>query len=151
MPSPVLTSGTRAIELGAEPTRVTLSSANGDRPRTLAMRLQKLAPGRKLFVVIRGLRAEVQPGVLYHAYLDLPSGTEPKANDPRHIGVLNFFAAAPPAPNDPDKVAYTFDITEAARALQAKHLLADRTTITLRPAGTPAAKSAIARIELVEQ
>ncbi len=148
MPGPILTSGTRAIELAARPVRVPLVARDRERRGVLKSRARSAS---SLHVVIRGLRAEEPPGVLYHAYLDLPEGTEPANDDARHIGIINFFAATPPAPDDPERASHTFDITEAVHALAAKGMLADETSITIRPAGTPAAKASIRRIEIVEQ
>jgi len=125
---------TKPVVLGAAPTRVAVS-------------LPKAKSSRRLYVVIRGLRVDVDPGVLYHLYLDLPAGAKPAANDPRFIGTINFYGVPPNA--SPDRAFFTFDITDSARKLRSKK----DTTITFVPGGpaAPGAKVTIARVEITEE
>ena len=135
------------IELGAGPTTVTLDGRGG------ASRLDALG-SRRLSLIVRGLRAGKPPGVLYHLYLNLPAGTVPAGDDPRHVGIINFYAAptGDAAKADPDRIFYSFDATEAVRVLRARGLLSDPLTVTFYPAGTPepGAKAVVSRVELVE-
>jgi hypothetical protein len=133
------------VELGAGPTSVTLDG------RDVASLLNALG-SRRLYLVIRGLRASSPPGVLYHLYLDLPTGAVPADDDRRHVGIINFYGA-PSGNADRDRIFYSFDATDVAQALRARGPLRDPTTVTFYPAGSPdpGAKAVISRIELVEK
>lgn len=131
------------VELGAEPVRVTFSGLE------IASRLDTLG-SRRLYLILRGLRASQQPGVLYHLYLNLPAGAAPASDDPRHAGTINFYAAGP-GNSDPERIFYSVDITEAARTLRARNLLRDPMTVTVYPSGRPEAKAVVSRIELIEE
>lgn len=139
-----LASAAKPVELGAGPTTVTL-----DGPEVLS-RLDALG-SRRLHLVLRGLRASQPPGVLYHVYLGLPAGATPTGDDPRHVGVVNFYAALATA--DPAKVFYSFDATEVVRTLRARGLLRAPLTVTFHPAGEPApgAQAVVSRVELVAE
>ena len=132
------------VELGAGPTRVTLGGGE------VAARLAALG-SRRIHLVIRGLRAANPPGVLYYAFLGLPAGAVPADEDPRHVGILNFFAAQT-GPVDPDRIFYSFDATDAVRTLRARGELRDSVSVTFYPVGNlePGAKPVISRVELVE-
>lgn len=130
------------VDLGAGPTTVTLGGPE------LAARLDALG-SRRVHVVLRGLHASQPPGVLYHLYLNLPAGAVPAGEDPRHVGIVNFYAAQT-GPADPDRIFYSFDATDAARSLRAQSLLRDGVTLTFLPVGSPApeAGAGVSRIEL---
>jgi hypothetical protein len=105
-------------------------------------------------LILRGLRAIGQPGVLYHLYLNLPAGTVPAGDDVRHVGIINFYAAETGDDADPDRIFYSFDITDAVRVLRARGLLRDsKLTVTFNPAGSPepGVKTVVSRIELVAE
>jgi hypothetical protein len=125
---------TKPVVLGAAPARVAVS-------------LPKARSARRLYVVVRGLRVDADPGVLYHLYLDLPAGAKPAANDPRFIGTINFYGVPPNA--SPDRAFFSFDITDAARKLRSRK----DTTVTFVPGGpaAPGAKVTIARVEITEE
>jgi hypothetical protein len=160
MPMKILAKNAAPVTLGAGPVAAPLAPTG----KSLATQLDALPPGRSLYLVVRGLTATEQPGVTYSVYLDLPPGAKPAGDDPRKVGILDFFNARPPgAPNAPDaespvnrdteKLFFSFDITPAVRALRQRGQLADRTTLTLIPDGAPvsAAKAVIGHLELVEQ
>jgi hypothetical protein len=136
------------VELGAKPTVVTLDVPG------IASRIDALG-SRQLYLILRGLHASQPPGVLYHLYLNLPPGAAPAGDDPRHVGVVNFYAAptGDAAAADPERIFYSFDITEAVRALRARNQLRAPLTVTFYPAGSPdpGAKAIVSRVELVEQ
>ena len=136
------------VELGLGPTAVTL-----DGPQ-VASRIDALG-SRRLYLILRGLRASQPPGVLYHLYLNLPQGATPAGEDPRHAGIVNFYAAqtGDAAATDPDRMFYSFDVTEVVQALRARSQLRDPLTVTFYPVGSPdpGAKAVISRLELVEQ
>jgi tyrosinase len=139
----------RPVVLGDAPTQVALAPITAD--ETLASRAASLRQGRRLYLLIRGLRVDVDPGVIYNVYLDLPARAKPAANDRRHIGIINFYGVPPGS--SPDRVFFSFDITDAARTLLGRKSLPDTTTVTFYP-GSQAAKGAsvtVARVEIVEE
>ncbi|MEK6303183.1 MAG: hypothetical protein AABO41_20920 [Acidobacteriota bacterium] len=138
------------IVLGASPVRISLPPEKD--AKGLAARLDKLEPGRSIYLVLRDLSTTEQPGVLYHVYLDLPAGAAPEKNDPRYVDSVSFFDAGGAKPSDGTSFR-SFDITSVARTLKTHKLLTDQTAITIVPGGTPAAeaKPTIGGVELVEQ
>lgn len=148
----MIASATGPIELGDAPVRVVLAPAD---EAGVASILGALEPGRRVEVVLHDLAAAAQPGVLYHLYIDLPEGTEPAADDPRHVGILNFFGIAPAEgggqPPGSAAAPRRFDASAAAAAMAALGTPRDPLTLTIRPHGTPdlAARPRIGRIELV--
>ena len=134
------------VELGAGPTTVALDG------REISSRIDALG-SQRLYLILRGLRAGGQPGVLYHLYLNLPAREDPAVDDPRHVGIINFYAAQTGNEADPDRIFYSFDVTDAVRTLRARGLLRDCVTITFRPAGAPepGAKAVVSGVELVAE
>lgn len=153
----VIAAASAPVELGSATTRVSLAPA-ATTPRggrTLASWLDALEKEERVALILRGLRAQKPPGVLYHLYLDLPPGATPTPGDPHLVGVVNFFNAVTPpgaAPPPDEHAAFdSYDVTEIARSLHAMKRLSDQTTIAIVPVGTPVtgAKATISRVELV--
>lgn len=124
------------IKLSSEPVVVPLRSAQ--QARSLAWEMQSyLARNNRLYLILKHIRAAKQPGVLFHVYLDLPRGTRPDREDPRHVGVLNFFEAVAPSDSDPraDNVGrdFTYEITDLVRILRSKNLLTSSGSVTIIP------------------
>lgn len=145
----VIASAAGPIALGAVPVTVVLETAAGEPATALAASGH---PGRRIHLVLRDLEAAVQPGVLYHLYLGLPPAAEPAADDPRHAGVLNFFAAEQAGEESGDAGSFfSFDVTAAVRALAAGPSAGEPLTVTVRAAAepVPGARATIGRIELV--
>lgn len=154
-PSPVSRSA-GPLALGAQPTTAGLVGPGLASP---------LAAGlRRRYLVMRGLTASEQPGVLYSVYIDLPPGTTPAANDPRRIGSVNFFAARPAgAANGPDaasrfnrdadKLFFSFDLTATVDVLRRRGLLLPRSMVTFIPDGLPqpGARVIVGGLEIVDQ
>jgi len=144
------------IALGTEPVRVSL----GDAPEAtekvaFSTRVQALPSAGNLRLVVKGLRAEDHPGVLYHVYLDLPAEVPPEKGGQHYVGSFSFFDGVGHSEGDavgPEKF-FSFDITRVSRTLQSRNLLGDRPTITIRPLGQPAgeARAMIGEISLVEE
>lgn len=160
------------VVLSAGPTRVALLGVVGPRGDRSAAQVLANLGSRPLALVIRGLRAEVAPGVPYHLFLNLPEaagGAEPgtlgsvgsrsaetpspPADDFRLIGTLDFHAARPAAESSgaPPGPPLTFDLGPAIRSLRDRGLLGPTLILTLVPAGppTPGSKPSIASLELV--
>ena len=154
----LIASVTGPISLSTMPIRIPLvpaTTTTKPEKRTLASRIEVLKPCQRIYIVLKNLRAVKQPGVLYHLYLDLPPETKPSKDDARYIGTLNFFNRAGGGGFGAPKTSSfdSYDITAAARNLQARNLLYEDTTITIIPAGEPDAEArpTIGLIELVEQ
>lgn len=120
---------------------------------SLVSRLGTLKGGRSIYLIVKELSAQIQPGVIYHLYLDLPSGAKPARNDAHYVGTLNFFNAPFDGSAPRSDFFFSYDITPIARKLRERKLLAGQTTLTVSPASAPDAGSAptIGRVELVEQ
>jgi len=109
---------------------------------------------RRVFLVIKNYRANVQPGILYHVYLALPPGTAGQAAERHYVGPLSFFDAVPHAGHAGAFVGRTarFDVTDIADRLRAAGQF-EAPSVTVAPAGAPAASAqpVIGEISLVEQ
>ena len=152
-----------SIKLGSDPVKVTLEplpEREGLAPAPFSAQVASLKEGKRFYLVVKDLRAEKQPGVLYHVYLELPSGAAGEKLKAHHVGVLNFFHSAGHGAHGHEKPPQkgagnflSFDITDLAKTLHAKKLLSDKPTVTIAPAGQPAAdaKPVIGDITLVEQ
>jgi tyrosinase len=148
------------VRLGPQAVTVPLEALpeqEGTPPTLLPARVRALAPGKRLFLVIKNLQTEVQPGVVYELFLDLPQGATKDQSRAHYVGALNFFHAMPAGhghgrPAGPERFT-SFDITDLARRLQTRGVLAEQPRLTITPAGTPAddAKPVIGEITLVEQ
>jgi hypothetical protein len=138
----------RAVAVSRTPVRVRVTPKNG---RSIAAQVEALGRGRRLYVVLRGFRAEEPPSTVYHIYLDLPAGVKPLEDDPRYIGSINFYESYS-GPGADDKFR-SFDITDVARSLRTRGLMKDGTSITIVPGTDPGAgaKALISKIELIEQ
>lgn len=106
--------------------------------------LRALDADDQLLLVLRGVKAEHSPGVLFQLSLKLDG-----ARDASTIGTINFFRAQPTAA--PDDLFESFDVTAQARRLSPTSRAPMSVIIT--PIGQPAPQShpTIARIELVRQ
>ena len=152
-----------SVKLGAAPVRATLplaplAGAAADAPQSFAQRMGKVAPNRSVFVVLKGLQAEVQPGVLYDVFLQLPEGMAPDKGADYRIGTLSFFDtghgdhAVEGSGSEPKFVS--FDITGLVATLAAKKMLdTGEINLTFAPLGQPAdqAEPLVGEISIVEQ
>jgi hypothetical protein len=151
--------GSDHITLGQKPVTVELSSVpapKGERALTLPETVRALASDRKLYLVVRDLRTNAQPGVTYSLYLDLPPRASPEAAQKHFAGNVNFFSAT--VTDDPAKAEssdrfVSFDVTPLLKALDADGKLKDVVTLTIIPDDTPAAaaKPWIGEVSLLEQ
>ena len=112
-------------------------------------------PGRRIYLVLRNYRTNVQPGILYHVYLSLPPGTRGAAAQRHYVGPLSFFDAVPVPGHAGQFGGKTrrFDVTALAQRLRAAGLLDDNPSVTIAPAGEPAsaAQPVIGEIAFIEE
>jgi tyrosinase len=144
------------VELAGGSATAELMPASTEQGRKLGARLGSLASNERIFLVLRDLVTQEQPGVVYQVFLDLPAGSTPGKDDPRYVGVTNFYGAAKAqGPEASSSSAFrSFDVTDVLRNLQRQNQLADRVTVTIVPAGAvpnAVAKPVIGKIELVVQ
>ncbi len=138
--------------LSATPTAIPLEGLKTPNI-SLATMISTLSPGGRLLLVVRGVTAEQQPGVVYQIYLDLPEGNLPDPTGPHYIGTLNFYRARPASSNATAGTFESFDITAAAARVEPLQMRDQPTTIVFAPAGRPAdnARPSIGRLEVVRQ
>jgi tyrosinase len=150
----VLASVTPSAPLTKQPVRMNLELRAPEAQKGLQKHTQSLPPERKLYLVIKNLRANLHPETVYHVYLDLPAGTDPKNAQNYEVGTINFFNSVPhqghsgAMETNTEKKFYSFDVTE-----KAKKVLQEKPTVTIAPLGEPAseAKPVVGEISLVEQ
>jgi tyrosinase len=160
-PQAIANAPATAMVLGPGPVRINLEPAPTPEGAVapLTARVKNLAGEKKLYLVLRKLRAEAPPGVLYHVYLDLPQGAPLEKGQPHYVGAINFFDAT--AHGDHEGAVetkgtpkfYGLNVTSITKALQEKGLLSEKPALTIAPSGTPAeeAKPVIGEISLVAQ
>jgi tyrosinase len=151
------------VKLGntAAPTHVKIEPAavkEGAKPVPFDERVKMLPQDKHLFLVLKNLHADAQPGVTYNVYLELPEGATGDKAKPYLVGDINFFHAVrmehgheKVEPKGPEKF-YSFDITALARRLLAQKLLHAHATVSIAPAGQPAEKAnpMIGEISIIE-
>jgi len=150
---------TGGIPIEPTGTRVTLSpapTAAAAAPAPFTARVEALPAEKQLYLVIKNFRADMQPGVVYQVYLDLPPAGAPNTGEGHYVGTLNFFGVVPHDGHEGhagSSAAITFDVTELAKRLKAEGELSDTPTVTIVPSGMPAeeAKPVVGEIAIVEQ
>jgi tyrosinase len=159
-PRPVLDCIACGGPLGAKPVRVILEApriAEATPGPPFQERVTSMKEDKRLYLALRDLRTNLQPGVLYHVYLDLPEKVTPKEGQDHHVGAINFFDAAghreEKAPAEGKGRSRSFDITQLARRLQSRKLLSEKPAVTIAPSREPIsdAKPVIGRISVFEQ
>jgi tyrosinase len=141
------------IALGAGPVKAMMTAPPSPTATVpLGERIAKLAAGRVLLLVLNNIQTNVQPGVIYHLWLQLPASAGNAETD-HYIGAINFFGREHAHEGSNADKFYSFDITDLAKKLKAKGEIADKAELTIAPAGTPAAdaKPVIGDVSLVEQ
>ncbi len=119
--------------------------------RPITETLQSLAPDQKVYLILRDLRADAQPGAVFNLYLDRSPGTLPPSPDrSRYVGTLNFYAAAPPASGGHQ---VSFEVTSQLAALRVRGEILATIGVTVATESTPApgSRPTIGSIELVVQ
>jgi hypothetical protein len=136
-----------AIALTAAPTRIALQPAdNVDLAAAFA------AADHNFILTLQGLATDRPPETGYLVFLNVPDGVTPAVEDIGYAGAVSFFGA-PPSGEGADARAVSFEVSEAVQRLRAAGRLAGTMTVTIRPAGKPAAGShpTIRRLALFAQ
>lgn len=149
LPQPTILSRGQT-DLGTGPTRVVLQTA-GALP-------ESVATTRRTYLIVRDMRADAAPGVVYNVYLDLPENAAPASRPPHLAGTINFFGGVPHEGHEMGTTGsggrfVSFDVTEVIRDLRARQLLRPQPSITIIPAGGAAtnARATVGEIALAEQ
>lgn len=134
--------------LGAVPLRVSLRPTESG---SFADRIGQLGPSRVL-LVLRGLRAQRQPAVLFELFLS-SADVEHVADDAHLIGSLNFFRVPPSKEGSSSQVFESYDVTDLTHRLLADRGLREPPVVTIAPVGEPSpnSRASIQRIELARQ
>ena len=126
------------IRLSADPVEVHLKSAQS--AASIQAVLGALKPDEKIYLVLRGLRINRQPGVVFQILQGSLNEKRPSGENP--MGTFNFFSVpentASATITTPDRTTRTFEITQTLRNLPSS---AKELVITIRPSGAPAADS----------
>ena len=125
------------LALTGSPVRVQLKLSNEPAARTNLLSKMSVPPPKRHYLVLTGLEANAQPGVLYHVYLGAAEGGTPKPDDPHKVGIINFFDAVPIEGAHTHDVSFTFDVTDDLPRLK----LADEPVVTIAPANQPDAEA----------
>jgi tyrosinase len=141
------------ISLGAGPLTVHLAPHEG---AVFADQIEALGDEHRLYLVISNYKAEAQPGVLYHVYLDLPSGPGEPHREGHYVGTMNFFDAVPHSGHQHATMTgktRSFDVTDVVRQLRTEGRTGSAPSVTIVPAGRPAseARPVIGDISLLAQ
>jgi hypothetical protein len=142
------TSRESTIALSGSTTRVMLTKSPD-----ISVPLDKFgAAGRRIYLVIDGLAANLPPGVTYSVFLGLPEGTKPSRDDPGYVGTLNFFDV-PSSPRSGDSRSVAFDVTAALARLRAAGRSIDLLQVAITPDMAPyvEAKPILGSLKLVAE
>ncbi|MFL6229912.1 MAG: tyrosinase family protein [Pyrinomonadaceae bacterium] len=149
------------VRLGSAPVTVTLEPTPGigAAAADIRPRVRNLKTGHRLFLVMRNLQTDLQPGVLYNVYLELPASASAQATKTRKVGAIHFFDAEAGHTDHEDMAGmssnkfFSFDITNLARTLAKTGQLSAKPQVTIVPAGHPesSAQPVVGEISLVEQ
>lgn len=148
-----------AISLSSgEPAKATLTPS-GAAAESLAARVKKIRPGRHLYLVVKDLKADVQPGAVYNLYLDMPANTPSARRRAYYVGMIHFFDAVAHDGHDTGGASddsgkfYSFDVTKVAKSLAASGKLSASPILTIIPSGKPAAdaNAVVGDIKLIEK
>ncbi len=144
------------ISLGAQPVTINLepSGAATGLGDDIINRVRTLRPDRRLYLVLRNLQTQIQPGVVYQVFLELPAAASAASARNFLVGTINFFGAeAHEHGAAAQNRFFSFDITQLARALVTRNRLSANPSVTIAPAGQPAADASpvIGEITLEEQ
>jgi tyrosinase len=113
----------------------------------------QLGEGRQLYLVLGDIEIPHPIGTGVNIYLDLPEGQKGGGPTNEHyVGTINFFGVPPNGPDashESHNHQVTLNVTEVAKALDAKGLLTPAPTVTAEPAVDIGGTAAIRRVTLV--
>ena len=152
-PPAVATRVSNAVPLAAGPVQVPLE------PTTPfgAAATEAMPANKRLYLVMKNLKAQAAPGVVYRIYLNLPPNASLTDAHDHQVGTLNFFAALGHAGHGGSPSAgakarfFSTEITKVARRLRERGQLSGKPIVTIVPAGQPAASAqpVVGQISLV--
>ncbi len=143
------------VPLESEPIRVKLKAPAAEAGEPFDMRIRKLAPSTRVYLVISKLQAAAEPGILYEVYLAPSEEAVSKPSAKHRVGTMNFFDAVSHGEeshvNNDNFVS--FDVTNLIRRQQLEGRLKAEPAVTIVPAGEPAAdaKPIVGSIEVIAQ
>jgi hypothetical protein len=125
------------------------ASKKDEKLQSLLKAVNGLTGEKKLYLIVRNLTTNIQPGVLYSVYLNLPPNASADVAAKHRIGTINFFNATG---QKSDKFV-SFDITSMLKALAKAGELEDEVKVTVIPDGapTPDSKPRIGELNIVER
>jgi tyrosinase len=143
----------QTVSLEKGTARVSLARAPLLKKRKMTDEIQRLGEQKSLYLVLKNLETNVQPGVVYDLYLDLPENGQTGETTPNYVGSINFFGSHKGHGTNDAEGFYSFNVTDVARKLQAGGGLTEEPTVTIAPAGKPAsdAKPVVGQVSLVEK
>lgn len=145
------------VQLGATPSRAVLTS-EVDQPAAFNENVANVTGGGgRLHLVLQGLMAASQPGVLYGVHLNLPENATAADMENSRVGYIQFFESVAHAADDGAVASegkfFGFDITQVAERLGDAGTLGTEPAVTIRPQGVPdqAAQAMVGEILLIEE
>jgi len=129
------------IPLGKDPVEIHLKP--GQTTTSLRSVVGALKSDEKLYLVLRGLRINRQPGVVFQIYHGARNERPAGGGERRLLGTMNFFSVPETSgrsvPASPEQTTRTFDVTQFLKDLPAS---AAELVVTIQPSGPPSADSA---------
>jgi tyrosinase len=137
-----------------------MATAN-EAPQPLGAHAEALDANGRMYLVVRNLKTDLQPGTLYAVYLDLPANATLAQKRAHAVGALNFFhahadqqmpAGGHGAMAANHAVAASFDVTTLVQTLRKAGTLCEKPVVTIVPVGNPnaAAKPVVGDIRIVQ-
>ncbi len=158
--NPILLKGPGPVEVvGSRVTHVKLANAGvrtmqvPQKAPLLSTRLQRLAKGKHIYLLLDGLMANEAPGVTYSVYLNPADNPSDKPDASLFVGTINFFGAVMPGGGQmKEHPQLSFDITDHLRKLGSGTTLGENVTVSLIPDGETSsnAKPTITSVSLAE-
>jgi tyrosinase len=138
------------VTLGPQPVRVALQPAPAAKGQNAAERFKAVPAAARVTVLLKGIRADVHPGVVYDVYLNAAPTASRSDIEPRRIGAISFFDIAGHGAHTADRV-YRFDATDVVRRLSGAGAFSEGLSVTFVPRGQPAAdaKPVIAEVSVI--
>ena len=142
------------VALEKAPVRIKLQTPAGLVP--FAAQIQTLPAEQHIFLRLKNLQANIQPGVLYHVFLNLPANAGPDEAASHRIGFVSFFNFVQMKHQDRSDISQrflTFEVTRVMKDLETKGFLKDGVSVTVAPNREPVtdAKPLVGQIDLVHQ